>query len=296
MYGIKKVTEITGIPPITLRAWENRYDVIKPSRTDGGTRVYSQENVDDLLWVIAQREEKSISIKQAMKLLKEEKEKKDPFIHVTFDDSDGSYESYVHDIYHALVNYDTNRATHLINLAFSTLDYEVVFHEIFVPILHQVGDQWQEGKLSVAQEHFISHFIQRRLFSFFQEISSDVNKAKALAICPPLELHNIGLILFSLFLKRRGVDVIFVGENTPKENLIPIIQANNIRLICFSITIEEHIDHLESFINYVQSYPLDLDFLIGGNAVDKLPDKYKSHILTGDLNNWKKWFEETDLF
>ncbi|MDL4841179.1 MerR family transcriptional regulator [Aquibacillus rhizosphaerae] len=290
MFGIKKVAEITGIPAITLRAWENRYDVIKPMRTDGGTRLYSQENIDDIKWVIEQREAKGISIKQAMTLLKNMKDNQiEPAELTRQETSPANTEQFIEEIFDALANYDTSLATHFINLAFSLNDYEKVFHDVFTPILHKVGIQWQEGKISVAQEHFISHFLQRRLFSFFQDITGDSSKPKALAICPPSELHNIGLILFSLFLKRRGIDVIFIGENTPKENILPLIQVNNVRLICFSVTIQDHVDHLKSFIKYIETYKIDVDYVIGGSATNALPEEYKRFVLNGDINQWEKW-------
>ncbi|WP_407271964.1 MerR family transcriptional regulator [Radiobacillus sp. PE A8.2] len=294
MFGIKKVSEITGISPITLRAWENRYEVIKPLRTDGGTRMYTQEHVDDLLWVINEKETNKISVKQAMKLLQERKHKLDA-THIVTQEVIADYNQFIDNIYKALVQYDTTKATHLTNLAFSTFDYEDVFHHIFAPILYIVGDNWKSGELSVAQEHFISHYLQRRLFHFFQEISGDSNKPKALAICPPNELHNIGLILFSLFLKRRGTDVLFIGENTPKENVLPVIHANNVRLICFSVTIDDHVKHLQDFIAYLDDYSLDVHYVIGGAAAKQIPDQLQKFVLSGGVEEWGSWLNKIKL-
>ena len=50
-YRIGITTQITGIRPETLRAWERRYEVVKPVRTDAGDRLYSQADIDRLLLI-----------------------------------------------------------------------------------------------------------------------------------------------------------------------------------------------------------------------------------------------------
>ena len=50
-YRIGLTTQITGIRPETLRAWERRYEVVKPIRTDAGDRLYTQADIDRLLLI-----------------------------------------------------------------------------------------------------------------------------------------------------------------------------------------------------------------------------------------------------
>lgn len=291
MYGIKKISELLSISPITLRAWENRYGVITPTRTEGGTRIYSEQNLNDLKWVLHEKEDKMISIRQAMLALKERQESQYSFN--SSSSTDVSFSKFADDIYDALIAYNTNTATKITNLAFANFDYETVFHQIFIPILRNVGYQWLNDELSVAQEHFITHYLQRKILHFFEDIQSEKGNAKALAICPPNEFHNIGLLLFSIFLKKRGVDVLYIGENTPIESIRSLIQINQVRLICFSVTIDSHIHYVEDFINELAEQPVKLDYLIGGHAVNQLPEKYQDHVLTGKLEDWETWFKTT---
>lgn len=294
MYGIKKISELLGISPITLRAWENRYGVITPTRTEGGTRIYSEQNLNELKWVLHEKEDKMISIQQAMLALKEEKESQISFMSTS--STDISFSKLTDDIYEALMEYNTSSATKIINFAFANFDYEIVFHQIFLPILYKVGYQWEKGDLSVAHEHFISHYLQRKILRFFEDTQLEQGQMKALAVCPPNEFHNIGLLLFSIFLKKRGVDVLYIGENTPKESINSLIQINQIRLICFSITIDSHIPYIEDFIEDLENQPVTLDYLIGGQAVNQLPIKYQNHLLTGKLEDWEKWFKTSQLY
>lgn len=48
LYPIREVSRLTGVKPITLRAWERRYDLIEPVRTESGHRLYTQEHIDFL--------------------------------------------------------------------------------------------------------------------------------------------------------------------------------------------------------------------------------------------------------
>lgn len=294
MYGIKKISELLGVSPITLRAWENRYGVIMPNRTEGGTRIYSEQNLTDLQWVLKEKKEKIISIRQAMLALKEKKGVQADFLSPSLKDM--SFSQLIDDIYKALIAYDTVTANRIINLAFANFDCETVFHQTFVPILYKVGYQWNTGDLSVAQEHFISHFLQRKILQFFDDTQNEEEQVKALAICPPNEFHNIGLLLFSLFLKKRGIDVLYIGENTPKESIVSLIQINKVRLICFSITIDDHIYYLDDLIKEIENQPIKLDYLIGGHAVNNLPKKYHNHILSGKLEDWKEWFKTMNFY
>ena len=50
-YRIGLTTQITGIRPETLRAWERRYSVVKPIRTEAGDRLYTQADIDRLLLI-----------------------------------------------------------------------------------------------------------------------------------------------------------------------------------------------------------------------------------------------------
>jgi MerR family transcriptional regulator, light-induced transcriptional regulator len=290
MYGIKKVAELTGISPITLRAWENRYDVVKPSRTDGGTRLYTQENVDDLLWVISERETKKITVKEAMRLLQEKKENnRTSSIQPLTLDLAYAYET---KLLLALRSFHTESADKLVDEMMKMYDYEDVFHHIFIPILYRVGELWETKELQVAQEHYISHYLQQVIEHYLFKIRTTADAPKALALCPPKELHVIGLYLFSLFLKRRGMDVIFIGENTPFANVKAIVEQQNIALVCLSTTMHDYTEDIIHLIQQLEQITVNKpDILVGGNGTVKLPTELQQYIIPNLLNEWEEWWK-----
>lgn len=290
MYGITKVAEIVGVNPITLRAWEQRYGVIIPKRTNGGTRVYTQENINDLLQVLQYKEAHKVTIQQAMKKLKKQKQTEAQSF---FDLNPITNTDIIQTIFDALADFDTAKASQIIQPLLSELDTEIVFHCIFVPLLHKVGAEWENGNLQVSQEHFISHFIKQRILDFFDQSITEGQHPKALAICPPNEFHHIGLLLFSSFLQKRGVDVLFLGENTPVENISTLIKRNHVKVVCFSVTMTEQIAYLEQFIASISQQNPDLDFVIGGRNSSKVAERYQHYILSGELSDWQAWFQQS---
>ncbi|PXW90891.1 B12 binding protein [Streptohalobacillus salinus] len=284
MYGIQKVSELTGVSPITLRAWENRYGIIKPDRTDGGTRIYSEQDIEKLNWVIQQKNDKAISIKQAMQLLKdrEKREQKNQL-------NPNNYDWYIDKIYLTLKNHYMDEATNYIDFLVDTLGHEQTFHDFFIPVLTKIGLSWENDDLSVAEEHFMSHYIQQRIAEYFYQLEVKQPKQTAIAVCPTDEMHQIGLLLFSIFLKKQGINVLFIGENTPADSLIDLINKRNINLLAASFTLASSINQLTNLIDTVREAAPNLDIVIGGQNLQLLPEDYQRYQIGHTVAAWKEW-------
>ena len=46
LFPIRTIATLTGVNPITLRAWERRYGLINPVRTPKGHRLYARAHID----------------------------------------------------------------------------------------------------------------------------------------------------------------------------------------------------------------------------------------------------------
>lgn len=172
-------------------------------------------------------------------------------------------------LYQEVIGVNTQEANNITDLAFSLYDYEEVFHHIFADILYQIGDEWEKGNITVAQEHFASQFIINRCTQFLRILPVNPNLPKILAFCPEGEDHHIGLMLFSLFLRRKGNEVIYLGSNTPLDGLSTLIENKKISNISISITNPAHLVRVEKWIEaYLVTNP-HLKFVIGGKGIQK---------------------------
>lgn len=286
MYSIKQVSEKLDIPAVTIRAWENRYNVVAPARTEGGHRLYSEKDLETLQWIRTQVHEKNMKISDAVRLLQASPPPPAPS-----PSQNDKYGELKESLYGALISLDTQEANRIADLAFSLYDYDEVFHHILVQVLYKVGDEWENGSILVAQEHFASQFIINRCTQFLRILPANPALPKVLAFCPEGEQHQIGLMVFSLFLKKKSHDVIYLGPNTPFEGLADLIKMKDISIVAISMTNPDPIGKVEDWISSTLKMKPSLRFIVGGSCVKDCP-KLESKSVTYSLgSDWDQWYD-----
>lgn len=291
MYTINTIAKILGIPSVTIRAWENRYGVVKPERTEGGHRVYSEDDLRALLWLKEQVVERGIPISQAAKLLKQQVEEAKS--RKSYNGTPMSFDEMIENLYRALLEYDNVKAHAYIDLSFSMFHFEDVFHKILVPILRRVGEDWHDGKVVIAQEHFVSSFAKQRILEFSRLFPVDRSLPRCVAFCPPNETHQLGLMLFAMFLQKKGIEVIYLGSNTTYQYLLEIIGEIEAEIVCISITDERYLKDAYPWMRtLLECYPRT-QLGLGGLACAGIADEWKPYVLSGDLKQWDTWVEKT---
>lgn len=295
VYSIKQVVEMLDIPSVTLRAWENRYQAVVPERTESGYRLYSQENIEDLRWLKEQTEKQGISISHAVRMLKMRKQKHlDERLNAAGGDPRDAIDKMKQQIYTALHEIQGERADALIDFGFSLYGYEAMVYQVLVPVMVKVGDAWEEGTATVAQEHYMTHMISNRLSQFFHVFPVYAHLPKVLAFCPAGEHHQIGLLLFSLFLRKNGVEVIYLGSNTPEEGVMDMLEKQGrIGAVCLSVTDEELVPYCEDLLERLGSMHPELQFIVGGKAYETAgPQATRAtYKLDEPPEQWQAWFD-----
>lgn len=288
MYNIKKVSDIVGIPVLTIRAWENRYRIITPNRSEGGHRLFSEEDINKLKFLKRQIDEHGLKISEAVRML-QRTEFQAAAEKTTIALTSHSYEPIMNELYEHLIKYNTFQANASIDLAFSLYPYEIVFRHILIPVLHRIGSEWEEGLVTVAQEHFASQIIMHRFSQLFRILPIDPSLPKALAFCPEGEHHHLGLMHFSLFLKKKGIDVIYLGPNTPLSGIKNVIEMKSISIVAISATDSISVDKL---IRWIKSCcQPHLKFVLGGAALESLAEQLDiPNVFCPALNQWEQCY------
>lgn len=280
------------MPAVTIRAWENRYGAVNPLRTESGYRMYSQEDVDDLRWLKEQVENEGSSISQAVRQLKLQKEAATnavPFPAIG-PIGEESYEQLCGQIYETLSEFQGEKANKLIDYGFSIYGYDAMFYKVLVPILVRVGDEWESGQASVAQEHFMTELVSRRFFQFFHLFPIHSNLPKVLALCPEGEHHQVGLMLFSLLLRRNGLEVFYLGANTPIDGVLQVIGAQEISIVCMSISNSRLVPKADGMVKLISSHYPNVKFLLGGHGYEgKNQTAYREFVMSEPPEKWQDW-------
>lgn len=239
-FNLKAVVHETGLKPDTLRAWERRYGVPSPQRTGGGHRLYSQNDIDMLKWLIA-RQDEGLSISRAVDLwqslatdgrnpLQEyQPEMEEPKVNVLAigDSVIQVREAWVE----ACLSFNEQKADSIVAQAFALYPVETVCTQILQRGLAEVGMGWVEGRISAQQEHFASALAMRRIEGLIAATPAPTRSARILIGCPSEEEHIFAPLLVTLLLRRRGWDIVFLGANIPLARLEATIGAAQPHLV-----------------------------------------------------------------
>lgn len=241
-YNLKAVLKETGLAADTLRAWERRYGLPAPQRTPGGHRLYSQYDVETIKWLMA-RQAEGLSISRAVDLWNEQTGSgTDPlaglaplaFSSAQTSTADTSLSALRDEWIAACLNFSETAAEQALNKAFSIFPVEAVCNEVIQKGMSEIGDLWYENNASVQQEHFASGLAMRRLDALLNASPAPTRNETVLIGCPPGEWHTLTPLLLALFLRRRGLNVIYLGANVPAERFAETVQKVKANLVILS--------------------------------------------------------------
>ncbi|MFE6074385.1 MerR family transcriptional regulator [Paenibacillus sp. NPDC057886] len=148
------------------------------------------------------------------------------------------------------------------------------------------------GSGTHAQEHFMTQLISQRFYQFFHLFPIYPHLPKVLALCPEGEHHQVGLLLFSLFMRKNGAEVLYLGADTPEEGIYPIIREQNIRLVCLSVTSSELLERCDQLIGRILDEFPDMRFVLGDKGYERAESaRYPQWIMPKNSANWQSWME-----
>ena len=208
---IGELSRRTGVSPELLRAWEQRYELLRPTRSEGGFRLYSPQDEQRVATMRAHLE-RGLSAAEAARLtLTEDTASESP-------DERPVLELRADGLRAALDRLDESAAHAELDRLLSAFSLETVLRAVVLPYLRELGDRWERGDASVAQEHFASQVLRSRLLGLARGWDRGTGP-RALLACVPGEQHDLGLIVFGLGLRDRGWRITFLGPDTPLETL-----------------------------------------------------------------------------
>lgn len=212
---IRTVAELTGVNPVTLRAWERRYNLITPQRTPKGHRLYTEEDVEQIRHVLELLDQ-GISISQVKPVL-EQAPGQEQAAAVT--DPGEVWRAYQRKMLQAVENFDEHALDTLYNDVLSLYPVDVVIQRLVSPLLRIFGERWNERETGIAEEHFFTVYLRNKLGTRIHHMNQRSNGPMLLLACLPGDFHEIGLLLFALAAVNFGFRVLVLGSNMPLDQL-----------------------------------------------------------------------------
>jgi len=226
IYNLSAVLRETGLTADVLRVWERRYDLPKPQRTPGGHRLYSDYDIAVIKWLRA-RQDEGLTISRAVELWKETAASRDPLEGLpraaSYAESLPAPASRLDDLrdrwIKACLAFDAGKAEEVLNQAFAINPVETVCFEILQKGIRQVGTLWHQDRATVQQEHFATALAVRRVETLISAAPAPTRAQTVLVGCPAGEWHHFSQLLLTLLLRRRGLNVVYLGANLPLDQM-----------------------------------------------------------------------------
>lgn len=250
IFNIGVVSRMTNIPETTLRAWERRYDFPKATRTTGGHRLYSEQEIARLQWVKA-RVDTGMQVSQAIRVLNHSlRERQDanglppPEPVLSGSESSEPIDLFCQRLVNALAAYNALEADQVIAEAYALFSIESIILEIIGPTFYEIGEAWSRGDIDVATEHYASNYLRIRLYHWL-EISPPAYRVSPVVLaCAPGELHEGSLLMLAVLLRRLRWPVIYLGQTVPLTELARFLESVDAAIIVFVAMTEAAADAL----------------------------------------------------
>ncbi|HEX3275943.1 MAG TPA: MerR family transcriptional regulator, partial [Gemmatimonadales bacterium] len=205
-YEIHEVSRLTGLAPARLRAWERRYEVVRPRRLPNGYRVYTGEQVA-LLRAYARLVEAGERIGDLAV--------QSPEIVLSRVEAQSQDGSPLGALLGAIRDYDRERLEALVAQQLSLRGLTAFAAEVVIPLARAVGDAWAVGQLPVAAEHLASEVVVHALKAGLR--TGRAAGPLFLAGCLPNERHEWGILATLAVLQGGGWRVQYLGADLPVE-------------------------------------------------------------------------------
>ncbi len=226
---IRTIASLTGVNPITLRAWERRYGLIRPSRTAKGHRLYTHDHVEQIRRVLA-LVDRGVPISRVRELLDDETKASIA--------ARGPWRDYLERMAAPIARFDEPELDRIYDEALSLHPVERVTTRLILPLLAHLGERWKDLPGAIAEEHFFATYMRSKLGARLQHRMRYASGPRLVAACAPGEQHEMGLLLFALEAQSAGMRVVVLGADTPLEDAAMAQRRSGSEAIVISSSID----------------------------------------------------------
>lgn len=249
-FSIKDLENFSGIKAHTIRAWERRYEILSPDRTDGNQRTYDLTDLQKLL-NIKLLYDNGVKISKIAALTEEELPK---HVFGLVSEMHDSHQA-VDMLKMAMLEFDQSKFEKTYLHLVSNLSFRRVFLDVFLPLLEQIGYLWQLDAITPAHEHFVSNLIQQKILVNIERIQTiQFHRSDKVFVLylPYGEIHDLGLLYLHYELILRGYKSIYLGHSVPIDSLVLMHELFDTITFCSYFTVCPPIDEIPGYIEKVE--------------------------------------------
>jgi MerR family transcriptional regulator, light-induced transcriptional regulator len=285
-FTIKDLENLSGIKAHTIRIWEQRYQFLKPSRTDTNIRYYSSDELKKLL-NIALLNKYGFKISHIDKMGEGELNEKI----MSLTGPEAFQERIVNELIQAMVDLDIDSFEETLDRYIKSKGVERAITQIIFPFLEKIGVLWLTNHINPAQEHLVTNVVRQKLIVGIQEVRSSLRSDKTvLLFLPEGEYHEIGLLFVHYILKSRGVKVIYLGANIPVDDVEFVAKLKQPDYLFSHLTSVTHKFNFDKFLTDITRKSANVPLIISGQLAQTYQKRIPASI------KFKKSFNEVMEF
>lgn len=271
LYKIKTIASLTGFNPTLLRAWERRYELLVPTRTDTGHRLYTADDLRVLRRVrnlLDQGRSIGEIVAQGRGRLLSQGGDPTPGPSQQASAAFPLLETLREEILQAALSLDDRSIQRGLDLAFGSMSSAQVLEHLVVPLAQEIGQLWARQVASIAAEHLLTQCLTRRLQRMIDLENRSGQRPLALCAGFPDEYHDLGLHLVTYHLLQMGMQVLYLGPALPFEDLTVAVQIRRPQLVMLSVARVTLLEvHKPALIQFAQSMAAETRLVLGGRGV-----------------------------
>jgi methanogenic corrinoid protein MtbC1 len=229
MYTIAEAARRAGVSVPVLRAWERRYGIVRPGRTEAGYRLYDDAAIDRVramrhlvsegwsprnaaTWIATEGVPASVADRSRDQFPVERSPGDDALVGAFVD---------------AAGRLDQAELTGILDEMFARGSFETIVQRLLMPALVSLGEAWANGSLPVAAEHAASAAVHRRLAAAFEAAGSSASAPVVLVGLPAGSWHELGALAFATVARRAGLSVLYLGPDLPPDDWVQAVVRTN---------------------------------------------------------------------
>ncbi|MCM8568050.1 MerR family transcriptional regulator [Gramella jeungdoensis] len=252
-FSIKDLEHLSGIKAHTIRIWEKRYDILRPERTDTNIRTYNGENLQKLL-NIAFLNSHGYKISRISKMKEDEITSLVQRISASASEENRSKNAFKL----AMMNFDESLFQRTYNKLRETKTFREVFHDVFLPLLNDIGLLWQTDTIKPIHEHYITELIKQKIYlniaelKFTNHLNGEGDNKMFVLFLPDNEIHDLGILYLNYELLAAGRNAIYLGPSLPLENIDYLLDKHNNLIFISYLTVSPTNTNIHEFIDKFQ--------------------------------------------
>lgn len=280
-FPVRLVAERTGLTPHVLRAWERRYGVVRPSRSEGGQRLYSLEDIERLrrLRLLTERGHAigriaGLSLDSLVRLEEETPPGPGTEAERPGRGEDGATSDFVAAALAAMRRLDASDLQASLERAAVTLGAPDFLDGVVGPVLEEIGKGWSTRSVTVAEEHLATGAF-RRVLGWLLGVYEVTGPAPRIVVAtPPGQVHELGALMVAVSAAAERWGVTYLGPDLPVDDLLAAVSQTKARTVALSaVYLPDGADVMEAIRATRDRLPRQIPLLLGGAAAPGIRDQ-----------------------